>query len=211
MALLVSWVVILFQFTLFLLIGAILFVYYRDAGLPTPAHTDTIYPRFIWEKLPVGAAGLVMAAILAAAMSNLSAALNSLASTTIMDFYRVIVPDSVESHYLRLARLATLGWGAVLFAIGMLARNVHSVLEAGLGIASILYGGLLGAFLLGVGSKHVSERSAMVGMTVGITVNLWIRFGTTVAWTWYVLIGSTATVVSALAASMVLDREARRG
>jgi SSS family transporter len=206
-ALMTSWFVIFFQFTLFLVIGLILWVYYRDTGLPTPHPPDRIYPEFIWKNLPVGVAGLVIAAILAAAMSNLSAALNSLASTSVMDFYRLRRPGLEESHYLRTARFATLAWGVVLFGIGVLARRVNSVLEAGLGIASILYGALLGVFLLGVLTRRVSERSAMVGMSCGVAVNLYVRFGTPIAWTWYVLIGSAVTIATALAASAVLDRE----
>ena len=114
-ALFASWVVIFFQFTLFLVIGTILYVDYRDKGLAAPKIAERIYPDFIWNNLPVGVAGLVMAAILAAAMSNLSAALNALASTTVMDFLkawsRTVRP---ESHYLKLAKLATIAWGVVL-------------------------------------------------------------------------------------------------
>jgi Na+/proline symporter len=142
-------------------------------------------------------------------MSNLSAALNSLSSTTIMDFYKPLRPDHTESHYLRLARLATIAWGAVLFAIGVLARGVPSVLEAGLGIASILYGGLLGVFLLGVLNRRASEASAMAGMAAGIAINLYVKFGTTIAWTWYVLIGTSMTLGVALAVSAIIDRQER--
>jgi SSS family transporter len=205
-ALFASWAVIFFQFTLFLVIGVILFVYYRDTGLQPPHPNDRIYPQFIWRELPVGVAGLVIAAILAAAMSNLSAALNSLSSTTIMDFYKVLRPAHPERHYLRLARLATLGWGGVLFAIGVLAKGVPSVLEAGLGIASILYGGLLGVFLLGVLTKRTGEAAAMWGMGAGIAVNLYVRFATPVAWTWYVMIGTGVTVGAALLASLFYGR-----
>jgi len=206
LALMSSWAVIAFQFTLFLVIGVILFVYYRDTGLAVPHPNDRIYPEFIWRELPTGVAGLVIAAILAAAMSNLSAALNSLASTTIMDFYKPLRPDREESHYLRLARRATLVWGAVLFIIGFLSRDVHSVLEAGLGIASILYGGLLGVFLLGVLNRGAREGSAMVGMVAGLAINLYVRFATNIAWTWYVLIGTSVTLATALAVSTVKDR-----
>src|SRR2546425_4175294 len=87
-ALLGSWVVILIQFTMFLLIGVMLFVSYSDAHLPPPQPLDRLYPQFIWQYLPAAVAGIVIAAILAAAMANLSAALNSLASTTIVDFYQ---------------------------------------------------------------------------------------------------------------------------
>src|SRR5581483_870738 len=87
-ALLTSWGVIFVQFALFLIIGVCLFTLYKDRGWTPPPVTDSIYPRFIWDNLPAGLSGLVIAAILAAAMSNLSAALNSLASTTVMDFLR---------------------------------------------------------------------------------------------------------------------------
>ena len=88
-ALLASWVVIFVQFTLFLLIGVLLYVYYSDlAPRRRPRRRDRIYPEFVWNNLPPGLAGLIIAAILAAAMANLSAALNSLASTTVVDFYR---------------------------------------------------------------------------------------------------------------------------
>lgn len=210
-ALFASWGVILFQFTLFLLIGAILFVYYTDNRLPMPAKADRIYPEFIWRELPPGVAGLVMAAILAAAMSNLSAALNSLASTTIMDFYKPMVPGRTEAQYLRLARLATLAWGAVLFAIGVVSAQVKSVLEAGLGIASILYGALLGVFLLGVLTKKLGEGSAMAGMAAGLAVNLYVRWATPIAFTWYVLIGTSVTLAVALAVSRIADREVAGG
>ena len=211
-ALFASWAVIFFQFTLFLVIGLILWRQYAITGMEPPNPADRIYPEFIWNALPVGVSGLVIAAILAAAMSNLSAALNSLASTTVMDFYKLKYPDREESHYLRLAKLATVAWGLALFGIGVLARHVNSVLEAGLGIASILYGALLGVFLLGVLTARVTERSAMAGMLAGIVVNLYVRFGTPVAWTWYVLIGTAVTAGVGLAASAVLDggkKEAR--
>jgi len=208
-ALMGSWFVIFFQFTLFLVIGVILWVQYGNTGQAQPATPDRIYPEFIWKSLPTGVAGLVIAAVLAAAMSNLSAALNSLSSTTIMDFYKPKFPQKPESHYLRLARLATIVWGVVLFGIGVMARHVHSVFEAGLGIASILYGALLGVFMLGVLTRRVGERAAMVGMMAGLSVNLYVRFGTPVAWTWYVLIGTVVTFACGLAASLIFHQESR--
>src|SRR5579859_5913706 len=115
-ALLGSWIVIFFQFGLFLLIGVALFVYYREAGLPAPAKLDRIYPQFVWQQLPPGIAGLVTAAIVAAAMANLSAALNALASTTVMDFFRPspAAEPEADRRLLRWARYATVAWGLVL-------------------------------------------------------------------------------------------------
>jgi SSS family solute:Na+ symporter len=203
-----SWIVILFQFTLFLFIGVMLFVHHSEAHLPAPPTADRIYPDFIWHNLPVGIAGLVTAAILAAGMSNLSAALNALSSTTIMDFYKPLVsrrnPALSESHFLRVARWATVGWGAVLFLVGLVARHWGSVLEAGLTIASILYGSLLGVFLLGLLTRSVREPAAMTGMVAGLIVMLCVRQFTHIAFTWYVLIGTSATFLVGYATSLLL-------
>jgi SSS family transporter len=199
-ALFASWLVILFQFALFLVIGVCLFVHYTDLGRQAPVPADRIYPEFVWNNLPPGVAGLVIAAILAAAMSNLSAALNSLASTTIMDFYKPLAgQDRDESQLLRLARWATVVWGAILFGVGLIARHWGSVLQAGLSIASILYGALLGVFLIGLLTRKVGESSAMTGMLAGLLTTFYIKFGTTIAWTWYVLIGTSVTFVVAVA------------
>lgn len=209
-ALFSSWGVILFQFSLFLTIGVMLFVHDGDRGLAAPAVRDGLYPGFIWNNLPPGVAGLAMAAILAAGMSNLSAALNALASTTIMDFYKPMVagrrPELEEGHFVKLAKWATVGWGAVMFGIGLVARNWGSVLEAGLTIASILYGSLLGVFLLGLLTKRVRENAAMVAMAAGLAGMISIKVFTHVAFTWYVLIGTTITFAVGYLASF-MERE----
>lgn len=184
-ALFASWVVILVQFTLFLLIGVLLFVYYGDTHLAAPAQPDRLYPEFIWNNLPPGLAGLLIAAILAAAMANLSAALNSLSSTVVVDFF--------HASSLRLARRATVAWGAVLLVIAIGASGSRSVLEAGLTIGSIPAGALLGVFLLGVLTKKPGEWAAMAGVAAGLAAILYVRFATPIAWTWYVLIGTVVT------------------
>jgi len=204
LALLVSWGVVFFQFALFLAIGVLLFVYYKDAGIATPAIPERTYPEFVWNHLPVGLAGLVMAAILAAAMSNLSAALNALASTSIMDFVKPMRPSYSEERLLRLARWATVMWGVVLCIVGLAARHWGRILEAGLSIASVLYGALLGVFLLGMLTRRPGEWSAIIGMAAGFLTTLLFR--THVAYTWYVLLGSLATFVVGYAASFVLPR-----
>ena len=200
-ALLTSWAVIFLQFSLFLFIGILLFVYYRDTRLPLPSDLDRIYPEFLWRNLPPGVAGLTIAAILAAAMANLSAALNSLASTTVVDFLRARSRPAGDGHSLRLARGATVLWGLVLLGIGILARRWGSVLEAGLTIASIPSGALLGVFLLGVLTKKPRQGAAMVGVAAGLAAILYVRFRTPVAFTWYVLIGTTVTFCAGWVAS----------
>jgi len=209
-ALFSSWVVIFVQFTLFLIVGVCLFALYKDHGWTAPAVTDSIYPRFIWERLPPGLSGLLIAAILAAAMSNLSAALNSLASTTVMDFLRPLAAGSGdESVWLKRARLATLAWGVILAGVALLARNWGGVLQAGLSIASIIYGSLLGVFLLGLLTRRVGEIAAMCGMVAGLAVMLYVRFATPIAFTWYVLIGTSMTFITGLVMSLFVKESPR--
>ncbi len=203
LALLASWVVIFIQFSLFLAIGAILYVFYKDANLPPPQPPDSLYPGFVWHYLPPGLAGLVIAAVLAAAMSNLSAALNSLSSTTIMDFYRPLRPGHSERTYLRLARGATVVWGLALFGVGVVARHWGPVLETGLKVASLAYGGLLGVFLLGVLTKRVGESAAITGMICGLCAVVSVWRGTSIAWTWYAAIGTSVTFLTGWLASYV--------
>ena len=196
-----SWLVILVQFTLFLVIGVMLYVFYSDAHLAPPQPADRLYPQFIWQFLPPGVAGIIIAAILAAAMANISAALNSLASATIVDFYQPAAGS--EARSLKLSRIATVGWGLVLLWIGLLARRWGSVLEAGLAIASIPFGALLGVFLLGTLTKRVKETEAIAGMLTGLAVVTWVRFETSIAWTWYVLIGTMVTCGTSFSLSLL--------
>lgn len=207
-ALLSSGVAILFQFSLFLLIGVMLFVYYKVSPPATPfTRTDTVYPTFIVSQMPHGVSGLLISAILAAAMSNLSAALNSLSSTTIVDFYARIVPASSEQRRVRLSRIATIAWGVILFGLALLARHGGKVLEMGLSIASVAYGSLLGVFLLGVLTRKTSESGAMLGMLVGFLLNIYLWQFTKVAFTWYVVFGSIATYFTGYAASWLMPSE----
>ena len=218
LALLSSGVVIFVQFTLFLFIGAGLFVYYRQAGLtPQAASADRIFPQFIVQQMPVGVSGLMIAAILAAAMSNLSAALNSLASTSMVDFYLLRRRDVSEASKTRLSRLMTLGWAAVLLALAIVSRGSGHVLEIGLSIASVLWGGMLGVFLLGTLTERASETGTMVGLVAGCVLNvlLWRQSAEIhatllgfsfvfpkIAWTWYVAIGALVTFGVGYAASL---------
>jgi SSS family transporter len=192
-ALISSGFAVLFQFALFLTVGIMLWAYYRvpSAVFGKP---DRIYPTFIVTRMPHGISGLLIAAILAAAMSNLSAALNSLSSTSIMDFYARLRPRADEKTKMRLSRLATVAWALVLFALAMIAlHKVGRVVEVGLQIASVAYGALLGVFLLGVLTRRANQLGAMVGMASGFSVDLYLWLGTNVPWTWWVMIGTTVT------------------
>src|SRR6266852_2202590 len=156
-ALILSGFVVFAQFVLFLTIGVMLHAYYAGHPLPLMASNDEIFPAFIVRSLPHGIAGLVIAAIFAAAMSNLSGSLNSLASTTVLDFYQPLAGQMDDARLLVLSRWLTAAWGIVLIAIAILARGWGSVFTVGLTIASIVYGPMLGAFLLGVLTRTANQ------------------------------------------------------
>jgi SSS family transporter len=209
-ALISSGVTVLLMFSMFLMIGAMLFVFYKLFPPAAPfTRTDMIFPTYVAMRLPHGVGGLLISAILAAAMSNLSAALNSLSSTTIVDFYARISPLSTEERRVRLSRMATLGWGVLLFGLALVARNGGKVLEMGLSIASVAYGSLLGVFLLGVLTERASERGAILGMVLGFVFNLYLWLFTGIAFTWYVVMGSTITFLAGYSASWLMPRKVK--
>jgi solute:Na+ symporter, SSS family len=208
-ALLSSAVMIFLQFALFLLVGVMLFAYYQ---VPSShfGKADRIYPSFIVNRMPHGISGLLVAAILAAAMSNLSAALNSLSSSSILDFYlRRKTPNTKaedsqaeDRRKMRLSRISTVFWAMILFALAVLSlREVGHVVEVGLQIASVAYGALLGVFLLGVLTRRANQNGAMIGMLCGFSVELYLWLWTQVPWTWWVAIGTTVTFVLGYIAS----------
>jgi solute:Na+ symporter, SSS family len=206
-ALVSSGVAVLFQFALFLTIGVMLFAFYH---VPSASFgkADRIFPTFIVTQMPHGISGLLIAAILAAAMSNLSAALNSLSSSSIIDFYLQRHPEIDEGRKIRLSRMATLFWALLLFGLAVLSlHKVARVVEVGLQIASVAYGALLGVFLLGVLTRRANQNGAMVGMLCGFVTELYICFFTRVPWTWYVAIGTVVTFAVGYAGSLVLERK----
>jgi Na+/proline symporter len=211
LAIVASGVVIILQFALFLLIGVGLYAHYQGQTFPV---ADEIFPRFIVEGLPPGLSGLIVAGILAAMMSTVASSLNSLASAATHDVYAPLahrVGD--EAHLLKVGRRFTLAWAAILIGGAMLFRLVQQgtpVVVIALQIASFTYGGLLGAFLLGVLDNKARQRDVLVGMTTAIVIMtaLWAlrffgvtaRMGTVGEWLsfdalWFSLIGSLITLL----------------
>src|SRR3984957_11250186 len=215
-ALLSSGVVILIQFALFLAIGTGLYYFYGHVTKGTvPANPDRVFPAFIVTEMPPGVAGLMVAAILAAAMSNLSAAVNSLSSSSMVDFYMAWKPDANERERARLSRVMTFFWALLLFVLALMSRGGGHVVEVGLSIASVAYGALLGVFLLGTLTKSATETGAMIGMIGGLVANIllwkqphWLPLPK-IAWTWFVLIGSLLTFVLGWGMSRILPGKKR--
>lgn len=193
-ALLASGVIIFFQFALFLLIGVMLYVYRQHIPFPVPEHDpDRLFPEFIVTQMPVVLAGIVLAAIFAVAMSNASGSLNSLASSSMIDFSRArgAAIETDAKKQVRRSRQWTIFWGILLGTFGMI--HWGPVLVAGLTIASITYGSLLGAFLLVIWNPRATGRGAIAGMVAGLVGMTAIHFFTPLAWTWYVLAGTIIT------------------
>lgn len=231
LALLSSGGMVLLQFGAFLLIGAMMFGFYRLYPPPVPfVKTDYIFPTFITTRMPHGVAGLLIAAILAAAMSNLSAALNSLSSTAVIDFYLRRYPATAEHRRLWISRITTVGWGLLLFALALLSRQGGKVVEVGLALVSVAYGALLGVFLLGVFTRRATESGGMIAMLCGFALNLYLWQGRAglrwleahtgtrwtmlaprreVPWTWYVAIGSVVTFAVGYLASALGESNRR--
>ena len=211
LALLASGVIIFVQFALFLVIGVMLYVWQGAPAIVTGQSYDGVLPEFVVTQMPPGVAGLVLAAILAVAMSNASGSLNSLAASSVVDFSVLSGHETDPARFLRLSRRMTLVWGAVLLVLGTLSWG--PLLEAGLTIASITFGSLLGLFLLGRLNRRATPGGALAGMAAGLAVLLCMKFGTPLAWTWYVLVGSAVTFAVGSVASFLKPqmREVARG
>lgn len=200
LALLTSGAVILAQFIGFLFIGVLLFAFYKPYALPNyltgPAAApftapDQVFPDFITRHMPTGISGLVVAAIFAAAMSS---SLNSIAAAFVSDLYKPLVRERNDRHYLNVSHVVTVVAGIAQIAIGVALRNQSgSALGTALSVASLINGPILGVFLLGT-MKRGGATAALSGMTAGLAVVLFVRFGTHVAWPWYTVIGSLVTL-----------------
>ena len=191
-ALLTSGIIVVVQFTVFLLIGVLLFVFAQHAPLLAPGErADRILPLFLVREMPTGLAGLLLASIMAVAMSNASGALNSLAASSVLDFSMLRGQIADPARFLRLSRAMTLAWGIALIGFGLVKWG--PMLEAGLTVASLPFGSLLGLFLLGTLDRRATALGAQLGMLTGLAAILCVFRFTNVAFTWYVLIGSTVT------------------
>jgi len=196
-ALLSSGLIILVQFTVFLLIGVLLFAFAQHNPLLSPGErTDRVLPLFLVREMPVGLAGLLLASIIAVAMSNASGSLNSLAASSVLDISRLGKKSDDPKSVLRWSRGMTLFWGLVLMVMGLVKWG--ELLETALTVVSLPLGSLLGLFLLGTFDRKADAACALAGMVAGLAgvagIYVLTLAGTiNVAYTWYFLIGSAIT------------------
>lgn len=214
-ALIGSGVIIILQFALFLLVGLLLYGHYHGATLDQLGvdRSDKIFPKFIIEGLPPGVSGFIIAGLLAAALSTLAGSMSSLASSAVFDLYQPIMGTrATRFSELSIARMGT-GLSAILLvaaAMFFMTTN-QTVVELALSIASFTYGGLLGTFLLGVLMKGTSQEDALAGFVGGILVMVTVIALKLVAWTWFTVIGVSATVLIGGLLSRLSPRPAAHG
>jgi solute:Na+ symporter, SSS family len=172
-----------------------------------------VFPTFITTRLPIGLVGLMIAAIFAAAMSASGGELNALATATIIDFYRRhFVKDAPDAHYLRVSKLATIGWGLFACVVAMFAANQGSLIEVVNRYGSFFYGSLLGVFILAILTKRATARGAFWGLLAGLAVVLVVAFTTPIAFLWHNVIGAAVVYVVGMAISVLApDARAARG
>lgn len=200
-ALVGSGVMVILQFLVFLLLGLGLWVYFGGRVFES---NDAIFATFIVEALPPGVTGLLVAGVFAAAMSSLSSSINALASASAFDFGRREADGTMDdAGVFRRGRIFTLVWAALLIGGAILFIPFGmgtTAVEVALAVASLVYGGLLGAFLLALFSRRADSRSAVLGVACGIGViaAIWVagRAGALpvqIAWTWFVPLGAGVT------------------
>jgi SSS family transporter len=186
--LVLSGFLVMAQFVLFLFIGTLLWSYYDGREF---ARGDDILPTFIASELSGPLLGFILAAVVAAALSP---SLNSLASTTLKDFYIPFVDSTVsERRQIRLGRMFTVFWGVAQTVVAILAQRADSALEAGLAALSFASGPTVGAFLLAVLNPRATSLGALIGMLSGLAAPFLANQITPVAWTWNVFVGAVVT------------------
>ena len=203
--LILSGFIVFAQFTLFLTIGAMLYAYHQHfplaAALP---RNDAILPRFIVDHLPHGLIGFIIAAIVAAALSP---SINSMAATTVNDFYvKYVKKNASEASLLRLSKQLTVFWGVVQLGVALGAQYLdRSLLDSGLSVLSLTAGPVLGAFLVGVLTTRVGSGAMLTGMAVGTVTVTWIWWTGAAGFTWFALVGAATTSAVALMTSPLFE------
>jgi Na+/proline symporter len=179
----------------------------QSTGDERYSDVNYVFPTFITTRMPVGLVGLMIAAIFAAAMSASGGELNSLATATVIDFYRRHwVKEASDQHYLRVSKLSTICWGLFACVVAMYAANQGSLIEVVNRYGSLYYGSILGVFILAIMSKSATASGAFWGVIAGMAVVLTVAFATPIAFLWHNLIGAVVVVVVGLGISFVTPR-----
>lgn len=202
-ALILSGFIIFAQFALFLIIGLALACFYHSGATEVifgDDEADRVFAHFIVHYLGRGLVGLTLAAVIAAAMSTLSSSLNSSATAFVNDLYLPLVKQNQEEQAsLWISRLATIGFGILQMGIALAAQRLgvtESTVSLVLKIAGFALGPVLGLYLIGVLSKQVQQRAALLGFLTGLILLACLAFYTPLYWAWYAACGAIAVYLS---------------
>jgi SSS family transporter len=178
------------------------------SGDATYNDVNYVFPTFVTTQLPIGLVGLLVSAILVAAMSASSAELSALSTSTVIDIYqRRLAPGASEAHLLRATRVATGFWGLFASLVAIRAAELGSLIEVVNRFGSLFYGSILGVFLLAIGFKRANGNGAFAGMAVGMATILWVAFYTKIAFLWHNLIATVVVITVGLVVSALLPKK----
>ena len=172
-----------------------------------------VFPTFVTTHLPIGLVGIVLAAIMAAAMSSIAAELNALATTTVIDFYRRLVrPVAPDTHYLKVSRIATGFWGVFTCIVALFAADLGSLIEVVNRFGSFFYGSILGVFILAFAARRASGTGAFVGLVAGMSLVASVAFlRPEVSFLWHNVIGALGVVIVGTLVSLALPKTSPPG
>lgn len=218
-ALILSAVVILPLFLMFLLIGALLWVYYQHHGFAIPlpetkagfGKNDYVFPIFILSAVPPVVKGFMIVAILAAAMSSVAAALSALASVSTMDFAKALARrERSDEYYLKFSKYSTVGWAVILGLVAYASREVTFIMNWAFSLNGLTSGAMIGGLGLALFWRKGRGGAVITGMLVSLAVMLAvnIQWKAQIAWPWYALLGATVTLLVASVADKVVGRRA---
>ena len=178
-----------------------------STGDASYSDVNYVFPTFITEHMPIGLPGLLVAAILAAAMSTIAGELSALSTATVIDFYRRFVrAEASDAHFLRVSRVATGFWGLFACVVAVWAAELGSLIEVVNRFGSFFYGSILGVFILAVGFPRATANGAFIGLLAGMAAVGWAASATSVAFLWHNVIGAVAVVIVGMAVSLVTRR-----
>ncbi len=167
----------------------------RVSGEESYTDVNYVFPTFVMNRLPIGIIGLMVAAIFAAAMSSIAAELNSLATATVMDFYRRLFrPQASDRHYLFVSKLATGFWGLVACVVAIYAVHLGSLIEVVNRFGSFFYGSVLGVFILAIGTRWATPLGAFLGLLGGMGAVALVSVVAEISFLWYNVVGAVAVV-----------------
>jgi Na+/proline symporter len=162
----------------------------------------------VTHYLPEGIVGIVIAAILAAAMSTISGEINSLATVSVIDIYKRMSSGGTDAHYLLISRLATAFWGVYAVVTARFAKNMGSLVEAVNLLGSFFYGGILGVFALAMYFPRVNATGAFVGVLTGEAVIFALHYSGATSFLWYNVIGCVVVIATGVVISSFTKRPA---